>query len=229
MKLFTDCNCVLCGATTSEDLCLPCEMELPRLSKNRCPICLWPVPTAEICGTCLRNPPAFTRTIAAMRYTFPVDALVRSLKYQSNFAIAPILANLLLKQFKISLQHRRPDIILPMPLHSIRLRERGFNQAIELGRLIAKQLKIPLLVDHCYRIRHTMPQTDLPWSERQKNVRKVFQCDLNLSGQHVAIIDDVMTTGATLNELAKVLRQQGAGEISNWVIARTLPDKNIIE
>lgn len=227
MKLFTDCNCILCGTTTSEDLCLPCEMELPRLPKNCCPICLWPVPTAEICGTCLRNPPAFTRTIAAMRYTFPIDALVRSLKYQSNFAIAPILANLLLKQFKTSLQCR-PDIILPMPLHPIRLRERGFNQAIELSRFIAKQLKVPLLIDQCFRTRHTTPQTDLPWPERQKNVHKVFECDINLSEQHVAIIDDVMTTGATLNELAKVLRQQGAREISNWVIARTLPN-NIIE
>ncbi|GKS68841.1 comF family protein [Nitrosomonas sp. PY1] len=172
----------------------------------------------------MKEPPAFTRTIAATRYTFPIDALVRSLKYQSNFAIAPILASLLLTQLKISMQHQ-PDIMLPMPLHPIRLRERGFNQAIELGRFIAKQLKIPLLVDHCYRIRHTVPQTDLPWPERQKNVRKVFQCDLDLSGRHVAIVDDVMTTGATLNELAKVLRQQGANEVSNWVIARTLPDK----
>jgi ComF family protein len=184
------------------------------------------VPTAEICGACLTKPPAFTRTIAALRYTFPVDAMIHALKYQTNLAIAPILANLLIT--RLIATERMPDIIIPMPLHRVRLRERGFNQAMEISRYISKHMRIVLLPDSCQRIKHTPPQTGLPWKDRQKNIRKAFSCKIDLSGKHVALVDDVMTTGATLNELAKVLRKQGATEISNWVIARTLPEKGQI-
>lgn len=222
MQILTQKNCVLCGISTNQDLCESCTLHLPQLPVNHCPICLWPVPTAEVCGACLTSPPAFTRTIAALRYTFPVDALIHSLKYQANLAIAPILANLLLQQLETP--KSMPDVILPMPLHPIRLRERGFNQAMEISRYVSKQLGITLLPDSCSRIKHTPPQTGLPWKDRQKNIRKAFSCKMDLSGKHVALVDDVMTTGATLNELAKVLRKQGACEISNWVIARTLPE-----
>ena len=222
MQILIPKNCVLCGIATDRDLCKPCYNQLPQLPINHCPICLWPVPTAEVCGTCLKKPPAFTRTIAALRYTFPVDALIHSLKYQTNLAIAPILADLLIARLETI--EKIPDIILPMPLHPIRLRERGFNQAMEISRTIAKQMGITLLPDSCSRIKHTPPQTGLPWNARQKNIRKAFSCKIDLTGKHVALVDDVMTTGATLNELAKILRKQGAAEISNWVIARTLPE-----
>ncbi len=215
---------MLCGASTDQDVCKPCYDHLPQLPVNHCPICLWPVPTAEICGACLKKPPAFTRTIAAVRYTFPIDALIHSLKYQANLAIAPILANLFITKLKAI--DEKPDIIIPMPLHPIRLRERGFNQAMEISRCLAKQLGIVLLPDSCSRIKHTPPQTALPWKDRQRNIRKAFSCKIDLSGKRIALVDDVMTTGATLNELATILRQQGAVEISNWVIARTLPEKN---
>lgn len=213
---------MLCGIPTDQDLCEPCYIHLPQLPVNHCSICLWPVPTAEVCGACLTKPPAFTRTIAALRYTFPVDALIHSLKYQTNLAVAPILASLLIKQLKA--KEMMSDIIIPMPLHPIRLRERGFNQAMEISRYISKHMGITLLPDSCNRIKHTPPQTGLPWKARQKNIHKAFSCKINLSGKHVALVDDVMTTGATLNELAKVLRKQGASEISNWIIARTLPE-----
>lgn len=226
MQIFIQKNCVLCGIATNQDLCEPCTIHLPQLPANHCPTCLWPVPTTEICGACLRKPPAFTRTIAALRYTFPIDALIHSLKYQTNLAIAPILANLLIR--KITATEMRPDVIIPMPLHPIRLRERGFNQAMEISRYISKHMKIVILPDSCSRIRHTLPQTGLPWKVRQKNIREAFSCQIDLSGKHIALVDDVMTTGATLNELAKVLRKQGATEISNWVIARTLSEVNQI-
>ena len=226
MQILTPQNCVLCGIATDQDLCEPCYNHLPQLPINHCPICLWPVPTAEVCGACLKKPPAFTRTIAALRYTYPVDALIHSLKYQANLAVAPILADLLITRLRII--ERMPDIILPMPLHPIRLRERGFNQAMEISRYISKQMGITLLPDSCSRIKHTPPQTGLPWYARQKNIRKAFSCKIDLTGKHVALVDDVMTTGATLNELARILRKQGAAEISNWVIARTLPEINQI-
>ncbi|WP_258364509.1 ComF family protein [Nitrosomonas sp. Nm84] len=170
----------------------------------------------------MKKPPAFTRTIAALRYSFPIDALIHSFKYQANLAIAPILADLLIK--KLTTTAMRPDVIIPMPLHPIRLRERGFNQAMEISRYISKHMGIMILPDSCSRIKHTLPQTGLPWKDRQKNIRKAFSCKIDLSGKHVAVVDDVMTTGATLNELAKTLRQQGAAEISNWVVARTLSE-----
>ncbi len=226
MQIFSQKNCVLCSVPAKQDLCEPCYNHLPQLPLNHCPICLWPVPTAEICGACLTKPPAFTRTLAALRYTFPVDAMIHALKYQTNLAIAPILANLLIT--RLIATERMPDIIIPMPLHRVRLRERGFNQAMEISRYISKHMRIVLLPDSCQRIKHTPPQTGLPWKDRQKNIRKAFSCKIDLSGKHVALVDDVMTTGATLNELAKVLRKQGATEISNWVIARTLPEKNQI-
>jgi ComF family protein len=184
------------------------------------------VPTAEVCGVCLKKPPAFTRTLAALRYTFPVDAMIHALKYQANLAIAPILAHLLIK--KLTAAEPLPDVIIPMPLHPIRLRERGFNQAMEISRYLSKYMKIVILPDSCSRIRHTLPQTRLPWKDRQKNIREAFSCKIDLSGKHIAVVDDVMTTGTTLNELAKALRQQGATEISNWVIARTLSETNQI-
>ncbi len=222
MQIFTWKNCVLCGIAASQDVCDSCTIHLPQLPKNHCPICLWPVPTAEICGACLKKPPAFTRTIAGLRYSFPIDALIHSFKYQANLAIAPILADLLIK--KLTALEARADVIIPMPLHPIRLRERGFNQAMEISRYISKQMRITILPDSCSRIKHTLPQTGLPWKDRQKNIRKAFSCKIDLSGKHVAVVDDVMTTGATLNELAKTLRQQGAAEISNWVVARTLSE-----
>jgi ComF family protein len=222
VRILTQKNCLLCGIAAYQDFCMPCYHDLPQLPANHCPICLWPAPTAETCGACLRKPPAFTRTIAALHYTFPADALIHALKYQSNLAIAPILANLLITRLKAITE--TPDVIMPMPLHPIRLRERGFNQAMEISRHIAKQMGIVLLPDSCSRVKHTPPQTGLPWKERQKNIRKAFSCKMDLSGKHVALVDDVMTTGASLNELAKALRKRGAAEISNWVVARALPE-----
>lgn len=226
MSIFSQKNCILCGISAKQDLCESCDSHLPQLPVNHCPVCLWPVPTAEICGACLKKPPAFTRTIAALRYTFPIDTLIHSFKYQTNLAIAPIFAHLLIR--KLTATEMRPNVIIPMPLHPIRLRERGFNQSMEISRYISKHMGIAILPDRCHRIKHTLPQTGLPWKDRQKNIRKAFSCKIDLSGKHVAVVDDVMTTGATLNELAKVLRKQGAAEITNWVIARTLSETNQI-
>lgn len=183
-----------------------------------------PVAASLVCGACLSQPPAFTQTIAALHYTFPVDALIHSLKYQANLAIAPILANLLIEKINTS---ENPDFIIPMPLHAARLRERGFNQALEIGRYISRKKQITLLPDTCMRIRNTPSQTGLPWKQRQKNIRNAFSCKMNFSEKHVVILDDVMTTGATLNELAKVILKSGANKVSGWVVARTLPMKDI--
>lgn len=133
--------------------------------------------------------------------------------------MAPVLADLLLARID---KDALPDFIVPMPLHPVRLHERGFNQALEIGRKVAKQCSIPLLPDICRRIKDTASQAALPWKEREKNIRGAFTCEADVSGKHIAMLDDVMTTGATLNELAKVLRKHGARHVSAWVAARTL-------
>lgn len=219
-KAFARKNCLLCGASGESELCDPCQKQLPRMASNHCPVCSLPAELPHICGICLTNPPAYTRILAAFHYAFPVDALIHALKYRSNFAVASMLANLLIERIGIL---DPPDFIIPMPLHAVRLRERGFNQAVEIGRHIAKKYQLKLLLDSCMRVRNTPFQTGLPWQERSKNVRNAFACDMDLSGKHVVILDDVMTSGATINELAKVLRQQGAETIDGWVVARAVP------
>lgn len=179
-----------------------------------------PLAQAEICGMCLSKPPAFDHTYAAFSYSFPVDALIQALKYGGNFAVAPLLATAL----EPIVRSASPvDCLIPVPLSSARLRERGFNQALEIARLVARSTGIALLAYGCSRIRDCAPQAGLPWKARAKNIRGAFACEADLSGKKVALIDDVMTTGATLNELAKVVRRKGAVGISVWVVARTLP------
>ena len=212
-------NCLLCGASSDNDLCGPCRDSLPHLPSNRCPVCASPAAEKLVCGACLADPPAFAHTVAAVSYAFPVDAMIYSLKYRANLAMAPILTDLLITQIDpLTL----PDFIVPMPLHPARLRERGFNQALEIARCVAKKTGIALLPNVCKRIKNTVSQTGLPWKEREKNIRGAFSCEMDLTGKHIAVLDDVMTTGATLNELARLLRKRGAVKVSGWVVARTL-------
>ena len=213
-------NCLLCGAASDGDMCKPCLDSLPELPLHRCEVCALPVTESRVCGACLADPPAFDRTIAALSYAFPVDALVHSLKYQGNLPMAPVLAELLTARMGAA---ALPDFIVPMPLHSARLRERGFNQALEIARRVSRKTGVALLPAVCKRIKNTPSQTGLPWKEREKNIKGAFTCKADLAGSRIAILDDVMTTGATPNELAKVLRKSGATCVSGWVVARTLP------
>ncbi len=221
MPRFFRKNCLLCGASSDNDLCGPCWDSLSHLPPGRCPICASLVAENLVCGACLADPPAFAHVVAAASYAFPVDAMIHSLKYQANLAMAPILANLLMPQID---PLTFPDFIVPMPLHPTRLRERGFNQALEIARHIVKKTGIAMLPNACKRVKNTASQTGLPWKEREKNIRGAFACEMDLTGKHIAVLDDVMTTGATLNELARVLRKCGAVKVSGWVVARTLQE-----
>lgn len=213
--------CALCLAPSSNGLCEACHANLPRLPAQHCPLCLLPITPARVCGDCLHHPPAWTNAIAALRYSFPVDAMIQALKYRPDLTLAPILADCLLTA--IADVETLPDDIIPVPIHPARLRQRGFNQALEISRHLCKQIGGKLLMDACSRNRDTVSQTELAWRERQKNVRGAFTCRQDMAGRHVAIVDDVMTSGATLNELAKVLRRQGAATVSIWTVARAIP------
>jgi ComF family protein len=213
--------CLLCGANTHDGLCCAaCDADLPRLAEEHCPVCALPALAGAVCGRCLKQPPPFDHTVAAFSYQFPLDKLIQALKYRERLILVSFLAEALTRRITT-----RPDCIVALPLHPTRLRERGFNQSLLLARQISRRLAIPLLPDACERVRNTPPQSSLPWKERDKNMRQAFACrpGADVRGKHVAIVDDVMTTGASIGELARALKQAGASEISAWVVARTLP------
>lgn len=210
-------DCQLCGAKSGPELlCAACAASLPVLPEN-CPVCALPSPRGSACGACLASPPHFDATLALWLYEFPCDQLVQALKYRARLALAPFFGRSLA---------RRPlppcDLLIPMPLHPDRLAQRGFNQAVEIARVLAKQTGLALSPRGARRIKDTTPQAELPYEERAKNIRGAFACDVDLSGKRVAVLDDVMTTGATLDELAKVLKREGAIRVENLVIARSI-------
>ena len=211
-------DCLLCAATSGDALlCDECRADLPRLPDARCPICAEASPGAMTCGACLKAPPHFDATIAALPYAFPVDKLVQALKYQRRLATADFLA-----QSMLAAGAPVGDILVPLPLSAARLRQRGFNQAVELSRPLARALRLALELDGCARDRDTVPQASLPWKERRQNIRHAFACAIDFAGKSVIVVDDVMTTGATLDEFARTLKAHGAGRVTNWVAARTL-------
>ena len=214
--------CVLCGSMSHYGIwCGACNAELPYLNAPHCPVCALPTPQGELCGHCLKKPPLFTRTIAAFGYQFPIDQLIQAMKYQEQLALSQIFSEKLVQRIDKS---NLPDYVIPMPLHPVKLRRRGFNQAQLIAAILAKSLHLPLLAHACHRLRDTPSQTSLPWKERSKNVCGAFSCDMDLSGKHVALVDDVLTTGASMGALADAAQKQGAREISAWVVARTLRD-----
>ena len=212
-------HCLLCGADARErPLCADCYAELPWLPKLHCPQCAMPTSTGNLCGGCLAHPPRFDAVTAAFIYAWPLASLIHHYKYAGNLALARLLGEALAAKTTSGV-----DRIIPLPLTPARLRERGFNQAQEIARVVSRATGIALASDACRRVRDSAPQATLPWKERAKNIRGAFVCDADLTGMRVAVIDDVLTTGATLNELARNLRQAGAIEIHGWVVARTLP------
>jgi ComF family protein len=212
--------CFLCGARSrGQILCPDCAADLPRLAVARCPVCATPTLAGAVCGRCLKQPPAFGRTVAVYRYDFPVSVLVQQLKYGGELALAPWLADRLAEQVGTT---GLPDLLIPMPLHGRRLRERGFNQAALIAGGLAKRLDLPSGLDVCRRVKDTRPQVELPIKSRRGNMRNAFACDADLSGKRVALVDDVMTSGASLDELARVVKKAGAIEVEAWVLTRTV-------
>jgi ComF family protein len=213
-------DCTVCGQHSGERLlCTACEADLPHLEAPLCPVCALPSAEGAVCGACQSTPPHFDATRAAFLYAFPVEHIVQGLKYRHHLPLAGWLAEALAARVAAA----GIDCLIPLPLSAPRIKERGFNQAHEIARPLARQLGLPLVADACARVRDGAPQASLPWKERQANIRHAFECRSDLTGKTVAVVDDVMTTAATLNEFARVLKQHGAVRVENWVAARTLP------
>ena len=232
-KLFSMNTCLLCHMPSDyvQDLCLDCETMLPWLG-NSCKQCALPLPAesdSSYCGNCLvrsqtKHQGPVQQAQALFIYTTPVDYLIQALKFGHRLSIAQVLGRLMADRIYSDYcqQQSYPDIIMPVPLHPLRLRERGFNQALELARPISKVLKVSLNHTHCKRIRATLPQTGLSAVEREKNLKGAFSIQYPLYKQHVCIVDDVMTTGQTIRALSDILKQQGAARIDTWCCARTV-------
>jgi ComF family protein len=214
-------DCFLCGAPAGDDLlCKACIASLPQMPAALCPRCALPAPGASVCGACLKTVPHFDATHAVFRYEFPLDRLIQSLKYAHRLACAGFLGRMLTQ---VALPFR-PSLIVPVPLSAARIAERGFNQALEIARPLLRALDVPVELAHIHRRRDTSPQAGLPWKQRAMNVRHAFECEIDLTGHAVLVVDDVMTTGATLGELAHTLKAHGAARVENLVVARALRD-----
>ena len=216
-------QCRLCGIATGTALrlCSQCLAESPWI-RNACTQCSIPLPLQaqdSHCGHCQKLPPACDATAALFHYRPPVDYLIKQLKFASELGIVPLLAALLSARMATRAA-TLPSLLVPVPLHPTRLRERGFNQATELARRVGRELGIRS--DHrlCRRNRDTRPQSLLSPNARRLNLRNAFSMQGRRVARQVAIIDYVMTTCHTSNELARVLKKAGAERVEVWVIAR---------
>lgn len=179
----------------------------------------------NVCGSCLSNPPDFDATQAVFLYSFPVDAMMVRYKYGNMMHLSHIFGQFLSDKLALSLASNQIDFIIPIPMHPARIKERGFNQAHEIAKALTMNCKEKLYFKSAERIKLTPPQASLPLKDRVKNIKGAFQVNHDLSDKRIAIVEDVMTTGASLNELAKTLKKAGATHVECWIIARTLPHK----
>jgi ComF family protein len=218
-------GCALCGAGCDGVVCMPCRDHFCLPVTNRCGRCANPLPGGGTCGACLAIPPSYDATIAAVDYAPPLDHLVLQLKFGARLALAPWFAGLLRDAVLARPGLPLPDLLCPVPLGPARLVERGFNQALEIARPLAGALGVALHPRLARRRVDTRAQSGVSPHERFENIRGAFAIDDPdlVDGRHVGIVDDVMTSGSTLEELAATLKRSGAARVSNLVFARTPP------
>jgi ComF family protein len=213
-------RCLLCAANDGGKLglCEACYRDLPWHSAPQCPKCGLSS-NGLICGSCLNSPPDFDATHSLLTYDFPLDAMMQRYKYGSMLNLGHTFGKILSNKTNLT----SVDLVIAMPMHPTRLKERGFNQALEIAKIITKSAPGKLDYLSVQRQKLTPPQASLPLKERVRNIKGAFTVNKDLNGKRIAIVDDVMTTGASLNELAKTLKQAGAAHVECWVVARTLP------
>ncbi|MFC5513941.1 ComF family protein [Massilia jejuensis] len=225
------CSCALCGEAAPEPVCAPCTRDHAGPGGPRCPRCANPLGAAELpgqaCGACLAAAPAFDATIVAAEYAAPLDALVLGLKFGARLPLAPWFAQRMRDAVLMQPGWPLPELLCPVPLGPRRLAERGFNQALEIARPLALAIGAVLQPRLAQRAVETAAQSGVAPRERARNIRGAFEVAPEmvhlLHGRHVGVVDDVMTSGHTLNELAATLKAAGAARVSNLVFARTPP------
>ncbi|MDZ5632803.1 ComF family protein [Janthinobacterium sp. GMG1] len=221
-------QCALCGIGCPQVLCPPCRAQYLGLLRPRCRQCANPLDdVATLCGRCLRHRPAYDATVTAFDYAAPIDQLLLQLKFGARLALAPLLAKLLYVAIQQQPAWEAPQLLCPVPLGPTRLAERGFNQALEIARPLARLMDVPLQPRLAQRVRETRAQSGVAPQERQANLAHAFaiapEHAPSLQGCHVGIVDDVMSSGHTVNALAAACKSAGAARVSILVVARTPP------
>lgn len=223
IELLLPQRCALCSHSGGDAaVCAACQPGLPRLPAGSCPRCADFSAAGTLCAHCLAEPPAFDRVLSPFLYAEPVDELIQALKYRHQLHLAGWLGAQIHAAIPVAPANPPPfDVIVPLPLHPARIKQRGFNQALEIARPLARRFDRPLLPTAVTRVRDTTPQAGLPRQERQRNLRGAFECTADLSGQAILLIDDVLTTGSSAGELARVLKLHGARQVVVATAART--------
>ena len=221
-------QCALCAGSCHGVVCPPCRQQYLEQPRRRCRQCANPLAdVAVLCGRCLRRPPAYDATWTAADYAAPVDQLLLQLKFGARLALAPLFAQLLVAAVQRDSGWNAPQVLCPVPLGPARLVERGYNQALEIARPLARRLAIPLQARLATRVRETRAQSGVAPRERRANLAQAFmvapQHAGKVAGCHVGIVDDVMSSGHTVHALAAALKRAGARKVTVLVAARTPP------
>lgn len=230
MSLLLPCDCALCGGRSGRLLCGACRAQYfgPSARRMRCPVCANPLPAgcpaALPCARCLRAPPAYDVTLAAGSYDLPLDRLVLQLKFGARLAHARLFGELLAEAARRE-RCVLPALLCPVPLGGARLAERGYNQALEIARPLGRLLGVALAPRLLDRVHDTAAQSRLAPGARRENIRHAFAVPERalVQGRHIGVVDDVMSSGETLDEVAATLKRHGAARVSNFVFARTPP------
>lgn len=230
IDFFLPHTCVLCGKISgrSIDMCEGCELQLPWIhnSCERCGFLLDPSSRHKLCGHCLSREFIFDKTRVPFLYQGKIIPLITRLKFYDQLSYAKLLGEYLARTVSAGIISHDVEAIIPVPLHESRLKARGFNQALEIARVLSQTLRIPIDPQSCVRIKKTAPQTELSAEERVLNLQKAFWVREKLEYAKVALVDDVVTTGHTAFECAKALKQAGVKSIELWCCARSaLPFK----
>lgn len=215
----------MCSQWDRADLCQPCQQRFADDQPARCPQCALPTPGAQPCGACLRLPPPFRHTVAVTDYRFPWDRLVTRFKFQQQPELAALLADALAAALRRQIDLPAAAVVLPVPLSPARQAERGYNQAWELARRVARRQGLPAFHGWLLRLRDTPHQVGLDRRARAANLRDAMwvppEGQGGVAGQQIALVDDVMTTGGTAAAATLALLAAGAAGVQVWVVART--------
>lgn len=216
-RIYLEGACFFCLSETHMTWCKTCEQDIIH-NVIRCQICARSSLTNKPCGNCIKCPPYFSQSLILFDYQYPANELIKAFKFGKRAELAFRFAEKFVE--RLINADKLPDSLIPVPLHKTRQRARGYNQSLELAKHISRMLNISLDTTSCKRIKNTETQSTLSTKARERNVKDAFILTNHVLPKHVAIIDDVITTGSTVNEIARLLKRSGCEQVDVWAIAR---------